>query len=51
VRSGAYERTFEGKGCVIAYATIGELPEYRESRLDAMCGWTMDVLSGMQIKD
>lgn len=51
VRSGAYEKTFEGKGCIIAYATTGELPEYRESRLDAMCSWTMDVLSGMQIKD
>src|SRR5512132_4414369 len=51
VRSGAYERMFAGKGCVIAYATTGELPEYRETRLTAMCGWTMEVLSEMQIKD
>lgn len=26
VRSGAYERMFAGKGCVVAYATTGELP-------------------------
>jgi hypothetical protein len=51
IKSGAYGQMFEGKGCVIAYATTGELPEYRESRLTAMCGWTMDVLSEMQIKD
>ena len=42
---------FEGKGCVITYATTRELPEYRESRRDAMCDWTMQVLSDMQIKD
>lgn len=50
VRSGAYQKLFEGKGCVIAYATTGELPEYRQSRIRAMRSWTWQVLSEMNLK-
>jgi hypothetical protein len=51
VKSGAYQKMFGGRGCVIAYATTGELPEYRETRLTAMCDWTMQVLFDMGIAD
>lgn len=51
VRSGGYERMFGGKGCIITYATTGELPEYRESRCGVMCDWTMQELCDLQIAD
>lgn len=50
LRSGAYQRMFGAAGCVIAYATTGELPEYRQSRCSAMRDWTREVLSEMNLK-
>jgi hypothetical protein len=43
--SGQYERVFGTRGVTIAYATTGERPEYRQSRLLAMCQWTKEVLA------
>jgi hypothetical protein len=30
---------------MIAYATTGQKPEYRETRRAAMCAWTQEVLA------
>jgi hypothetical protein len=45
--SGAYRRLLgmEPKNVIIAYITTGDRPEYRESRRQAMCEWTREVLS------
>jgi hypothetical protein len=50
LRSGAYQKMFGAEGCVIAYATTGELPEYRQSRCNAMRDWTREVLTDMNLK-
>jgi Replication-relaxation len=51
LRSGSYEKKFNGKGCTIAYITTGESPEYRESRARAMRGWTMEILEEMDMEN
>ena len=45
IASGEYTRVFGTRGVRIAYLTTGERPEYRQSRLLAMCQWTSEVLS------
>jgi len=36
---------FGTRGVRIAYVTTGERPEYRHSRLTAMCQWTQNLLT------
>ena len=43
--SEQYTKVFGVRGVRIAYITTGERPEYRQSRLSAMCQWTMEVLA------
>jgi hypothetical protein len=43
--SGQYTRVFGTRGVRIAYVTTGERPEYRHSRLTAMCQWTQSLLA------
>ena len=43
--SGQYTRVFGTRGVRIAYVTTGERPEYRHSRLSAMCQWTQSLLA------
>lgn len=45
VRSGAYQEVFGTAAVLIAYATTGETPAYRETRRAAMCAWTAEVLA------
>jgi DNA-binding PadR family transcriptional regulator len=44
-KGGAYSKLFGTEAVIIAYLTTGELPQYRESRRKAMCGYTMEVLA------
>jgi hypothetical protein len=44
-RGGHYSRIFETNAVMIAYATTGQKPEYRETRRAAMCAWTQEVLA------
>jgi hypothetical protein len=44
-KGGAYSKLFGTEAVMIAYLTTGELPQYRESRRKAMCGYTMEVLT------
>lgn len=50
IRSGEYQKLFDSKGCVIAYMTTGELPEYKQSRCNTMRLWTMETLKEMNLK-
>jgi hypothetical protein len=45
IASGKYTRVFGTRGVTIAYATTGERPEYRQSRLSSMRQWTKEVLA------
>src|SRR5947209_4667815 len=45
IASGEYSRVFGTKGVTIAYVTTGERPEYRESRRQAICRWTRELLA------
>jgi hypothetical protein len=51
--SGAYRRLLEmePKNVIIAYITTGDRPEYRESRRQAMCEWTREVLSQSDLRN
>ena len=51
IRSGAYSEWFGVKSVAIAYATTGETPEYRATRLRSMCAWTSEVLSELGINN
>lgn len=50
VRSGEYQKMFNSKGCLIAYVTTGELPQYRDSRRSTMCRWSIDTLNEMGLE-
>jgi hypothetical protein len=41
---GSYTKMFGSKSMTIAYATTGEVPEYRQRRRQTMALWTRDVL-------
>lgn len=47
---GAYSKMFGTRAVIVAYATTGELPEYRETRRKAMCAWTMEVLADLHME-
>ena len=51
VGSGAYEKIFGYKSVIIAYATTGARPEYRETRLAAMRTWTSEVLTKLRMEN
>jgi Replication-relaxation len=51
IASGEYSRVFGTKSVTIAYATTGERPEYRASRLSAMCTWTKEILTQLGRED
>jgi hypothetical protein len=44
IASGQYREHFGTPAVLIAYLTTGQRPEYRESRRQAMCQWTREVL-------
>jgi hypothetical protein len=45
IRSGQYETIFNIPAVIIAYATTGQLPTYRDTRLTTICAWIMAVLT------
>jgi hypothetical protein len=47
-KGGLYSRVFGTEAVMIAYATTGQKPEYRETRRQAMCAWTQEVLVELQ---
>jgi hypothetical protein len=44
LQSGDYKKAFNTNTACVAYATTGQLPEYREARRKAMCSMIMQVL-------
>jgi hypothetical protein len=50
IRSGVYRKVFLTEAVIITYVTTGERPEYRETRLRAMCAWTQDVLADLHLE-
>jgi hypothetical protein len=50
VRSGQYESIFNIPAVIMAYATTGQLPTYGETRRQALCTWTMEVLTELQMQ-
>lgn len=51
IRSGEYKKLFGTGAVVIAYATTGETPEYRDTRRRAMCTWTQEVLADLHMEN
>jgi hypothetical protein len=51
IRCGAYKEMFANEAVIIAYATTGRSPEYRETRLRAMCAWTKEVLNELDMME
>jgi hypothetical protein len=48
IRSGEYSRIFGTHAVIIAYATTGQTPEYRETRQATMCAWIMETLDELE---
>jgi hypothetical protein len=48
IEDGSYTRLFGSRSVTIAYATTGEVPEYRQRRRQIMVQWTRDVLAEEQ---
>jgi hypothetical protein len=44
IEDGSYTRMFGSRSVTIAYATTGEIPEYRDRRRRTMAQWTKEVL-------
>ncbi|MGH8656552.1 MAG: hypothetical protein ACREUI_06370 [Burkholderiales bacterium] len=44
IQSGAYSKLFNTKAVLIAYVTLGQTPEYRETRRKAICTWINQTL-------
>jgi hypothetical protein len=40
---------FDTKAVLVAYVTIGDSPEYAETRRKAMCTWTQEVLTDLHL--
>ncbi len=49
IRCGAYRKMFHTEAVLIAYVTTGDRPEYRQTRRNAMCEWTMEVLAELRL--
>jgi hypothetical protein len=50
IRSGEYQRVFGVPGVIVAYMTTGQMPEYRQTRCQAMNTWTGEVLTQLNLK-
>jgi hypothetical protein len=50
-QSGEYKKTFNTNTACVAYATTGQLPEYREARRKAMCAMIMQVLKERRLEN
>jgi hypothetical protein len=50
-QSGEYKKTFNTNTACVAYATTGQLPEYREARRKAMCSMIMQVLKERRLEN
>lgn len=50
IRSGAYERVFGTPAVIIAYATTGRIPAYRDTRRRAICALTQEVLQELHLE-
>jgi hypothetical protein len=48
IRSGEYQRIFSVPGVIIAYATTGQTPAYRQTRANAMNYWISEVLKELK---
>jgi hypothetical protein len=51
LQSGQYKKTFNTNTACVAYATTGQLPEYREARRKAMCAMIMQVLKERRLEN
>jgi Replication-relaxation len=51
IQSSSYRELFHTNAVVIAYVTIGDKPEYGETRRKAMCRWTMEVLTNLHLQN
>jgi hypothetical protein len=49
IRSGAYQKIFGVPGVIVAYATTGQVPEYRQTRVRAMNSWIGQVLRELKL--
>jgi hypothetical protein len=45
---GRWPKSSGTQAVIIAYATTGQTPEYRETRRATMCTWTMEVLEELE---
>jgi hypothetical protein len=50
IQSGDYKKTFNTNTATIAYATTGQLPEYREARRKSMCSMIMQLLKERRLE-
>jgi len=50
LQSGEYQKTFNTNTASIAYATTGQLLEYRETRRKAMCSMIMQLLKERRLE-
>jgi Replication-relaxation len=51
IRSDKYAHFFGADAVRIAYATTGSYPEFRQSRLSAMCAWAHEVLTDLALEN
>ena len=51
IDSEAYANVFGVKAVIVAYATTGQTPAYRETRRATMTRWIQDVLAELGMKD
>jgi Replication-relaxation len=50
IRSGEYQRVFGVPGVIVSYLTIGQTPEYRNTRMKTMNAWAREVLTELNLK-
>jgi hypothetical protein len=51
IRSGEYARVFGAEAVLIAYATTGQTPEYRQTRAVTICAWIREVLEELEMEN
>jgi hypothetical protein len=50
IRSGQYAKVFGVPGVIVSYATTGQTPQYRDTRVKTMNTWTREVLTDLNLK-
>jgi Replication-relaxation len=50
IRSGQYAKLFGVPGVIVSYVTIGQTPQYRNTRMKTLNVWTREVLAEMNLK-